>query len=146
TRDALFSFTPSGGSLGSIMVAGHAADMGNTKMMQTVTGSTYSVDPTTVLGTLNFRTFSASQLISGTKAFYVSQDGNIVLGGNPGGYDLLFAVHPFTGANANASYAGSYYYAQLSDDASGAPAKLDAISNYGAIIATGTGVGITHQR
>lgn len=145
-RTATFSFNPNSGSLGAITVTGYGANLGGTKQIQNVSGGTYSIDPSTALGTFTFGTPSTSQLISGSKSFYASQDGSIVVGGDPAGFDLLIAVHPYSGANADASYAGTYYYGQLFVQPAGPQSTIGVASNYGTINATGTGVALVHQR
>jgi hypothetical protein len=122
-RNSIFTLTPNGqGSMGTLSVTGYAANLGSTSLSQSVFGATYSVDAATGTGNLILGAASSSQLVSGAKQFVPSKDGSILLGGDGNGFDLLVAVRPFSGSNANASFAGLYYYAQLSDDASGLPA------------------------
>ncbi len=145
-RNAVFNFSPNGqGSIGAVAVTGYAANMGSTSLTQNVTGVTYSIDAAAGVGNLIFGAESPSQLISGTKVIVPSRDGSVLLGGGTG-FDLFFAVRPFSGPNPNESYAGTYYYAQLSDDASGLPKVSVVNSNYGSINATGTGLSLVHQR
>lgn len=146
-RNATFTLNPNGqGGIGNVAVTGAAANLGGNSLSQTITGATYSVDPASSLGTLNLGSASASQLISGSKAFLLSKDGSMLLGGDPNGFDFLIAVRPFSGANPNAGYSGQYFYAQFADDTSNLPAGTVVNSNYGSINATGTGIAIVHQR
>ncbi len=99
-------------------------------------------------GTINFGAAANSQLVSGTKVFYISADGNLVLGGSATGYDMLVgikALPPGTGTNATAS--GEYFTAALEDevDPTGASTNLlDAY--YGSLNALGNGTALFHNR
>ena len=82
-REATMSLTADGaGNFGSVNVAGSAANLGGTPTTQTVAGVTYTLSGAGS-GMVTFGTASSTQLISGAKTFYVSADGNIILGGNP---------------------------------------------------------------
>ncbi|MEO8130269.1 MAG: hypothetical protein ABI822_24420, partial [Bryobacteraceae bacterium] len=92
-RDAFFKVNATSGSFGSISVSGQAANLGTQTITQSIAGATYTMasDGT---GTANFPitggAASSSQLLSGAKTLYVSQDGNVFLAG--GGQDMIIGV------------------------------------------------------
>ena len=145
-RDSTFTLTSTGnGNLGNISVRGSAANLGNTALTQTVTGVTYSLGQTP--GSLIFPLASGTadaQLISGTKTLYISADGNILLGGSPGGFDMLVGIRA-TAGGAPASILGTFYIAGLEEDAStAANPVIDAF--YGSLNGTAAGLSIWHER
>jgi uncharacterized protein (TIGR03437 family) len=146
-RDATFTLNPDGaGNLGTLSVSGAAENLGGTVTTQTVTGATYSLSGEGS-GTASFGASSSGQLVSGTKTFYMSADGNIVLGGSPTGYDLLVGIRSLSGTATNATANSLYYIAGLENSyESGVtpPNAVDAF--YGSANATGTGTTLFHNR
>jgi len=148
TRDATFQLHPNGsGTLASIAVAGYAADQNSTVLAQTATGVSYSLAGLTATGgTINFG--SAANLISGTKAFMVSPDGSLILGGSLTGFDMLVGTPAVTNATPG-MYKGFYFLGGLEDDASQlAEEGLSTIDSFhGSSSVTGSaGVFINHLR
>ncbi|HLJ45815.1 MAG TPA: hypothetical protein VKU01_07405 [Bryobacteraceae bacterium] len=146
-RDASFALNADGqGNVDTVSVTGFAVDRGSVGLSQNISGVNYVVDPATALGAMSFGDPNSNQLISGTKIFVLSQDGNLLVGGDPNGFDVLVATPPGSGSNATASYNGTYYYAMMADDASNLPSYSDISTAYGTDRSDGSGVSITHQR
>jgi uncharacterized protein (TIGR03437 family) len=146
-RDATFTLNPDGaGNLGALSVSGAAEDLGGTATTQTVTGATYSLSGEGS-GTASFGAAASTQLVSGTKTFYISADGNIVLGGSPTGYDLLVGIRSLSGTATNATANSLYYIAGLENSYESGitpPNAVDAF--YGSAIANGAGTTLFHNR
>lgn len=145
-RQASFSLTADGaGNLGSVALSGVAADLGGTTLNQTVSGVTYSLSNGGT-GSVNFGAVSESELVSGMKSFYISADGNIVLGGSATGYDMLVGIRALTGSASNATASGEYYMGAFENTigTSNSPTAIDAY--YGSVNATGSGLSLFHNR
>jgi uncharacterized protein (TIGR03437 family) len=148
-REGTFTLNSDGaGNIGGVAVSGAGALLQNgTALNQTDLLVSYALSGEGS-GTINFGAAANSQLVSGTKVFYISADGNLVLGGSATGYDMLVgmkALAPGTGTNATAS--GDYFMTALEDevDPTGASTNLlDAY--YGSVNALGTGTAIFHNR
>ena len=98
-------------ALQAINVTGHAANLGGSVRTQQVSTATYTL-AADGSGTLALGTASTAQLLSGSRAFYVSASGNVVVGGSTaaGAHDLFVGVKSMTGATAaswNATFWGS---------------------------------------
>ncbi len=146
-REATFNLNADGaGNFGSVAVAGTAVNLGGAATNQTVPGVTYTLSGEGS-GVVTFGSAAATQLISGAKTFYLSADGNIILGGNPAGYDLMVGIRALTGAATNATAGGEYYVAALEDFVTTGAATTHSIDGfYGSINATTQGTSITHDR
>jgi len=146
-REASFSLAANGaGNIGSVAVTGVGASLGGTTLNQTVSGVTYSLSGEGS-GTIDFGAAQSSQLVSGSKTFYISADGNIVLGGSPGGFDVLVGIRSLTGTASNATENGIYYMGALEEqiDTTGQSANsIDAF--YGSVNANGAGTSLFHNR
>jgi uncharacterized protein (TIGR03437 family) len=146
-REATFTLNPNGGgSLGTVSVSGTAQNLGGTPTTQSVSGAAYSLSGEGG-GTASFGTSSSSQLVSGSVTFYMSADGNIVLGGSPGGFDLMVGIRSLTGTATNATANSVYYVAALENgyDSSQTPVNaLDAF--YGSANSNGAGTTLFHNR
>lgn len=145
-RGAYFTLSSSGtGTLNALAVTGSAVNLGNAAISQTVTGATYSFAQGQ--GTVNFPLGSGSatgQLISGTKTLYISADGNLLLGGSPGGFDILLGIRALP-VGAAPALSGTYFVAGLDEDASTASSPvIDAFS--GSVNGTPSGIGLFHER
>ena len=148
-REATFTLNSDGaGNIGNVPISGAGASLQNGgPLNQTDILVTYTLSGEGS-GTINFGAAENSQLVSGTKVFYVSADGNLILGGSATGYDMLVgmkALAPGTGTNATAS--GEYFMAALEDgvDPTGATTNLlDAY--YGSVNALGNGTALFHNR
>ena len=122
-RNTLFNLTTAAsGTLATINVNGHAANLNNGALStQQVTGGTF-VMASDGSGTVSLGTASTSVLLSGTRNIYVSADGNMVIGGSltPGSHDFLIGVKAMSGAtNAswNANSGQNFWAAGLRFDA-----------------------------
>ena len=134
------------------------ANQGNKNITQTYSGVTYSINNQSGAGTLTFPTASTplTALVSGQKTLYVSSDGNLLLGGDPNGFDLIIGIKSLSGSAANSMYQGTYFNAALENDASGVAAGNNNIDSfYGSTLALGSqldtafsgkGATISHQR
>ena len=149
-RDGYFTLTGNGsGSFGSVTVNGAMANQGSNQVQQTLSGVSYNISNSNGIGTITFPTSSSplSALVSGPKAFYVSADGKILLGGSTGGFDLMVGIKAFGGSNLNSQFQGTYYTAGLENNASGlSSGKNNIDSFYGSILALGQGTAISHYR
>lgn len=146
-RNGYFPMTASGGSFGSVAVTGAMANQGSTTTTQVFSGVTYSFSGST--GTITFPTASnpLTALVSGAKTFAVSPDGNILVGGNPNGFDLLVAVRSASSVS-NATFIGTYFQGAL-ENVVQSPCSLDcnAIDSfYGSMALNGIGQGTQHLR
>ena len=144
-RDGYFSMSSNGqGNLGNLTINGSAADQGSLPTTQTASNVTYSLSGTGS-GTINFG--SSASLISGVKNFYISSDGNLLLGGSPGGFDLVVGIKAVNPPASNATFVGTYYLAALEEDASNLAQGQAAIDSFnGSTNANGKGTSISHFR
>jgi uncharacterized protein (TIGR03437 family) len=148
TRNASFLINADGsGNLGTLAVLGQAANSGDKEVTQTLSGATYSIAGTT--GTMTFPAISVAasqtQLISGTKQFAISSDGNVFVGGSVNGYDLVVGIKAGTGGNS--SFTGAYYSVGLDYDNSQASQGTYYFDGYyGSINANAAGTVLQHQR
>jgi uncharacterized protein (TIGR03437 family) len=127
-------------------VSGTAENLGGAPITQTVTGATYSLSGEGS-GTASFGASSTSMLLSGTKTFYMSRDGNIILGGSPTGFDLLVGIRSLSGPATTATANSLYYIAGLEntyDQTQSPPNSVDAF--YGSANANGQGTTLFHNR
>lgn len=151
-RDGYATLTSTGnGSFGNVTVNGAMANETNTKIQQSFGGVTYSVTGNGS-GTVTFPTATAplAALVTGQKTLYVSADGNLLLAGDPNGFDILVGVKsgssPAYSPASNATYQGTYFFASLQNNASAAAAGFNDIgSYYGSTLALGAqGAGVSH--
>jgi uncharacterized protein (TIGR03437 family) len=149
-RDGYFTLTSNGsGSFGTVTVNGAMANQSSTATNQSLAGVTYSITSANGSGTLTFPTSSSplTTLVSGPKTLYSSADGNILIGGNPGGYDLIVAIKAASGSISNATFQGTYFTAALENDASDLANGNNFIDSfYGSVLGLGEGDGILHSR
>jgi len=158
-RDGYYNLTSSGdGNFGSVSINGAMANQGNTQVTQQFPGVTYAITSAEGAGTLTFPTASTplTALVSGQKTFYISADGNLLLGGDPNGFDLIMGIKSFSGSPSNNIYQGTYYSAALENDASDVADGNNKIDSfYGSTLALGTqadtyfdsqGATILHER
>jgi uncharacterized protein (TIGR03437 family) len=145
TRQASMALTADGaGNFGAVTATGTATDNANLTT-QSIPSAAYSLSGTT--GTINFGAAAANQLIGGTQTFFVSIDGNLLVGGSPNGFDLLLAA-PAISAPSNASFQGIYFLGGLEADnavwATQAQSLPDAF--YGSVNSNGQGNYTSHLR
>jgi uncharacterized protein (TIGR03437 family) len=145
-RQGYFTMTADGkGTIATFTVNGSAANLGTSSLTQSVAGATYAISGTAI-GTLTIPIPSSSnaqsQIISGTKALYVSADGNYVVGGSTTGTDMIFGFRAPSGTSSNSLFNGTYFMAGLDADLS--QNFLDAF--YGSINTNGSGTALWHER
>jgi len=150
-RDGFYTLTSTGsGDLGSVTVTGAMANQGSNNVQQTLAGVTYSITAANGSGTITFPTAATplATLASGQKILYVSSDGNLLLGGDPNGFDLIVGVRSNSGAASNSMFQGTYYSAGLENDASGvANGNNNIDSFYGSTLGLGVqGASVAHFR
>jgi uncharacterized protein (TIGR03437 family) len=109
-----------GGNLGSITVSGHAVAVSDTIFTQSIAGATYSLSGAT--GSMTFPAPSGTPLIAGSKQFFVSADGNILVAGSLNGYDMEVGI-AVSGTSASTKFSGTYFAAG-EDHESGSLANL----------------------
>lgn len=117
-----------------IIVSGHAANLSSGQpSTQQVAGATYAI-ATDGSGsvTVNFGTASAAAYLSGTRTVYVSDDGNVLLGGSTaaGSHDIFIAVKGITGAT-NATWKASSWGAGLRRDSTSVTGYVGSELNAG---------------
>jgi uncharacterized protein (TIGR03437 family) len=119
-RNAIFNLNADGkGTFQTVNVNGHAANISaGTPTTQPVTGAIYTAASDGTI-TASFGTASPSALLSGSRTIYVSNDGNVLLGGSAASYDILIGVKA-TSAVTNASWSGRFWGAGLRHDATSA--------------------------
>jgi len=147
-RNGYFTMTANGtSSFGNVTVNGEMANQGSTATTQSLSGVTYSFSGN--VGTVTFPTASSplTALVSGAKTFAVSPDGNILVGGNPNGYDLFVAVKTPSSVT-NATYVNTYYQGGLENPidicGTGQANCMDAF--YGSVLPNTLGAGTEHLR
>lgn len=116
-RNTFFNLQANGqGGLAAIAVSGHAANLGGNPATQTVTGAGYGISGDGS-GSMSFPApagmAATSLLLSGTKTTYISQSGNVVIGGSPSGHDLLIAVKAPAGTSSAANWTGRFWGAGM---------------------------------
>ena len=127
-RDSLFLLSASGdGSFQPMTVTGHAADQVGSPLTQQVTGASYSMS-SDGSGDAVFGTGSA--LLGGSKILYVSQDGNVVLGGSmaDGSHDILIGIKAGSATPAGLS-SGTFWAAGLRRDANTITGFVGSVSS-----------------
>jgi len=145
-KNGMFQLTPNGsGGLGTITVTGQDYNAASNPVTQTTSGATYSfaADGT---GTMNIPapngTTAANALFApAAKTFFVSSDGNLLLGWTPTGYDIFIGVKAISGAS-NATFQGLYYTGTI-DDTSNCGVDTSSGSIWSA---RGDGNSIVHER
>jgi uncharacterized protein (TIGR03437 family) len=145
-RDGFYSLTSTGnGSFGTVAVTGSMANQGSTTANQSLSGVTYSIANGNGSGTITFPTSPTplTALISGQKTFYLSADGNILLGGAFNGFDLIVGIRALSGTANNGTYQGTYYLAGLENPCGSSPCIQ---SFYGSTNSNGQGTAIGHLR
>ena len=147
-RNSLFQLTPNGqGGLGTVTVKGRDALQQSTDLTQTSSGATYSFagDGT---GTLNIPApggVSGTPLFSGNITFYVLPDGNYIIGGHTGAYDIFYGFRALSGGGSDSTYKGVYYSAGMDADLFD-PTALWMETFYGSVNALGNGTSLWHAR
>lgn len=149
-RDGYATLTSTGnGSFGNITVNGAMANETNTNIQQTFASVSYSIAGNGS-GTITFPTAATplTALLSGQKTLYVSADGNLLLAGDPNGFDIFVGVKSNSGSASNSALQGTYFLAALENDASDAASGFNDISSsYGSTLALGAqGAGVSHFR
>ena len=112
-RSTIFNLPVTASSIAAFPVLGHAASLQNgAALAQTVAGSSFALGNDGA-GTISFG--GNSSLLSGTKNFYVSASGNVVLGGSPyaGAQDFLIGFRQFSGRPTAQSITGLYWTAGI---------------------------------
>jgi uncharacterized protein (TIGR03437 family) len=145
TRQAYLRLTADGaGGFGSVTATGSSTDDAQLTT-QTLPTVSYSLSGTT--GSINFGATGFNQLIGGMQSFFVSADGNLLVGGSPGGYDL-FLASPAASAVSNTSFKGFYFLGGLDADNSVWSSQSRSLPEayYGSANATGLGAYVSHLR
>ena len=93
------------GGFGAVSATGTATDNAETDHAGAAGRHLLSLSGTA--GAINFGAAASNQLIGGTQSFFVSADGNLLVGGSPGGFDLLLAS-PAASAVSNTAFQGFY--------------------------------------
>jgi uncharacterized protein (TIGR03437 family) len=144
-RQGYFTLNADGnGNIAAFTLTGSAANLSSgNNTTQNVAASTYALSGTAG-GTVTFPGASGdqTQILSGTKALYVSADGNWFVGGSTTGSDMIFGFRAPTGTSSNALLSGTYFTAGLEDDLS--ENFLDAF--WGSINTNGDGNLFWHER
>ena len=130
-RNTNFKLTANGaGGFAESTVTGQARNLGNVLSSQTVSPITFLTSSTG--GTLSFPLATGqtalTQLISGNKDIYISQDGSYFIGGSTaaGGHGIVVGVKAFASGATSASWNGFFYSAGMRFDAD--RSRLAAVS------------------
>jgi uncharacterized protein (TIGR03437 family) len=145
TRQAYMPLQADGaGGFGAVTATGSATDNASL-ITQAIPSVTYSLSGTT--GTINFGAAASNQLIGGTQSFFVSADGNLLVGGSPGGYDLLLAS-PVISSVSDTAFQGFYFLGGLEADNSVWTSQAQSLPDafYGSVNSTGQGNYTSHLR
>ena len=106
-RNSTLLINPDGaGNLGAITVSGHAVNISDAIFTQSIAGATYSLSGAT--GSMNFPAPTGTPLISGSKQFFVSADGNILIAGSLSAYDIEIGIK-VSGTSASTNFGGVYF-------------------------------------
>jgi uncharacterized protein (TIGR03437 family) len=149
--DTLFQLTADGkGGVSPITATGYLGASGNL-ITQSITNATYSFNSGT--GTLGFGASlnrPTSTLISGNEVFYVSPDGNFVVGGSDTGFDFLVGVRALSNITPAQAYSGLFYLGGINEDDSNLTQAAFLATFYGSLNAVGNVSGanqsLLHQR
>ncbi len=148
-RDGHFTLVTSGnGSFGNVSVNGAMANQGSQNTNQVLTGVTYNITNANGSGTVDFPVLpSLSALVSGQKTFFVSADGNILLGGSPDGFDVILGVRALSAPATNNIYQGTYYIGGLENNAANLTKGVNSVDAFaGSVFSLGQGTAISHLR
>jgi uncharacterized protein (TIGR03437 family) len=130
------------GGFGAVTATGSATDNASLTK-QTIPGVTYSLS--SAAGTINFGAVASNQLIGGTQSFFVSADRELLVGGSPGGFDILLAS---PAASPSDTFQGFYYLGGLEADNSVWSSQAQSLPDafYGSMNSTGQGSYTSHLR
>jgi len=145
TRQAYMPLTADGaGGFGAVTATGSATDNASLTT-QAILSVTYSLSGSA--GSINFGATAANQLIGGTESFFVSEDGNLLVGGSPGGFDLLLAT-PAAPSIADSGFQGYYFLGGLDADNTVWTSQGRSLPDayYGSANSTGQGTYFSHLR
>jgi uncharacterized protein (TIGR03437 family) len=149
-RDGFYTLKSSGtGGFGNVTVTGSMGNQGSTVVNQSFSDVTYSMTNGNGSGTIAFATSPTplAALISGQKTFYLSADGNMLLGGAFNGFDLIVGIKAPSGTAADSTFQGTYYMAALENGTSGSCGASNCIDSfYGSTNSNGQGTAISHVR
>lgn len=118
-RDSMLGLTLDGaGNIAAVTATGHAANVNNGAVVSDVlTGTVYNVNGDGS-GTITLPATSV-KLNTAQRTLAVSQSGNVILAGTPGGHDILIGVKAFSGAAANSSLVPGFWRGGLRVDLKG---------------------------
>jgi uncharacterized protein (TIGR03437 family) len=130
------------GGFGAVTATGSATDNAGLTT-QTIPGVTYSLSNST--GTISFGAAASNQLIGGTQSFFVSADHQLLVGGSPGGFDILLAS---TAVSPSDTFQGFYYLGGLEADNSAWNSQAQSLPDafYGSLNSHGQGSYTSHLR
>ena len=137
-RDATYNLVADGqGNLAVTQLSGYAANGVNSTTPDPLSLAGYSLSSLTATGgTINLG--GPSPITTGSKAFMISPDGSLALGGSLSDFDMLVAS-PAVANATDALYSGIYFIGAQEDNASGLPQTSQVDTLYGSISATGAG-------
>jgi uncharacterized protein (TIGR03437 family) len=141
-----YSFTLTAGNA-STQLSGYVAIQGAAVTSQSVTNLKFasSNDAEAVTFGSDLTIYNVdSNLIGGTKYFYLSPDGNFIFGGSPTGWDFIAGVRQ----SSAGSFSGLYHTAGMSQDDSPAATSsfVNLFSEYGTVEALANATLLAHQR
>lgn len=145
-RNSISQLTFDGaGNIPSMAVQGHAVNItGGAKVNQNITGASYNVSPDGT-GTIAFPQPSGitpALMNSTQRILYVSQSGNVILGGTPGAHDIFIGTKALIPLSNNNTFTGRTWMAGLRVESSGSSANY---AGSGTVINVDTSV-ITSRR
>ncbi len=124
------------GQFSGATVTGHDAGQGSINVSQEAAGASYMLNADGT-GTADFG--AGASLLAGSRAIFVSQNGNYLIGASStaGGRDLFVATKNFSTSASNAAFSGHFWIAELTVERRGGAARFSAAS--GALNAIGDG-------
>lgn len=124
SRSGYFQIISDGqGRIAATSVSGSAVNVAQ-KVNQQVGAVSYQLDKTGAASVAYPVTGAAGDtILAGTKQLFVSADGDVIIGGDPAGYDFILAIRAPSGTVPNSYQTGTYYTAlfQLNSAAGGTP-------------------------
>lgn len=132
SRSGYFQIVADGqGRIAATSVTGYAANLGKVSNQQ-IAAVPYELDNTGT-ATVTYPTgIAGDTMVAGSKQLFVSPDGDVVIGGDPRGYDFIFGIRAPSGRVSN-SYQTGTYYTTLFQLRSGSPATQNWQAQFGSL-------------
>ena len=139
-RTSIFSLASRAlGRLQDFYINGHASNLGNGQpFTDAVIGAVYTL-AADGSGTFSFGPYNNNSLLSGNHSFYLSADGNILLGGASSLHNIIVGVKSTLSPVTNAAWSGTYWTAGLRFDLAPLSGGPDVETYVGSTSSQGSG-------